>query len=254
MAAKTDEYMPWIVVDQNGLFMVVRDSFCSPYGPRIWHRFETGVPAKFNDVRDAWEVAHRLNAELYQGLDTLKRNRNNWIQTYTGEKFYPTDPDSEEVCIFDIAHALSNTCRFSGHCEIFYSVAQHCVLGSYHCDDALWFLLHDAAEAYLVDLPRPIKKCFPVFEELENKILEAIAEKFNLDYPFPDCVHVTDNRMLQTERKHLLGPAPALWKSEDDFLAYDIEIERWTPAYAERQFLERFGELTGQTRKESKTA
>lgn len=254
MSEKTDEYMPWMVIDQNGLFMVVRDSFCDPYGPRIWHRFEMGVPAKYDDVRDAWEVAHQLNGELYHGSESLKRNQNNWIQTYTGEKFYPTDPDSEEVCIYDIAHALANTCRFNGHSEIFYSVAHHCVLGSYHCDDPLGFLLHDAAEAYLVDLPRPIKSCFPMFAKLENRLLEAIAEKFNLEFPFSDSVHVTDNRMLQTERKFLLGPAPAMWKLSDDFPAYDIEIGRWTPAFAERRFLERFEELTGQNAITSKTA
>src|SRR5579885_2784587 len=82
-----------------------------------------------------------------------------WIQTYCGVAFYPLDPRPEEILIEDIAHALSMLCRFTGHVKRFYSVAQHCVYVSHRCDpkDALWGLLHDAAEAYLNDISRPVK-------------------------------------------------------------------------------------------------
>lgn len=248
------EYMPWIVVDQNGLFMVVRDSFCSPFGPRLCHRIESGKPEKYIDVRDAWEVAHRLNQEMYWGMDSWKKNRSNWLQTFTGLKIHPTDPEVEQICIEDIAHALSNTCRFNGHSEIYYSVAQHCVLGSHHCEDPLWFLLHDAAEAYLVDLPRPVKQCFPAFDRMEETLLKVIAERFGLSYPFPDCVHEIDNRMLQTERFFLVSEVVARWDIEGSVQPLDVQIDQWSPAFAERQFLERFSELTGQNVISRKTA
>jgi uncharacterized protein len=83
-----------------------------------------------------------------------------WIQTYTGKQFWPLSPLPEDIVIEDIAHALSMQCRFGGHVRTFYSVAQHSVHVSLLVEPqyALWGLLHDAAEAYLVDLPRPIKK------------------------------------------------------------------------------------------------
>jgi len=127
-----------------------------------------------------------------------------WHQTYTGKKFWPLDPHPDEICIEDIAHALSLLCRFGGHCKEFYSVAQHSVLGANelfweykenntdadYISFAIHFLLHDATEAYLCDLPRPIKR--------------AITTKFNLDYPMPEIVNVTDSRMLLTEKRDLL--------------------------------------------------
>ena len=75
-----------------------------------------------------------------------------WLQTYTGKKFYPFDPREEEVDILDIAHALSQLCRFGGHTKEFYSVAEHCVLVSMCCPSEvkLLGLLHDAAEAYQI--------------------------------------------------------------------------------------------------------
>src|SRR5271165_7548492 len=86
--------------------------------------------------------------------------KGDWIQTYTGRVMYPLDPRPEEINIIDIAHALSNLCRFTGHVRTFYSVAEHSVRVSQHCDpkDALWGLLHDASEAYLADMSRPMKR------------------------------------------------------------------------------------------------
>ena len=108
----------------------------------------------------------------------------NWIQTFTGGRFYPTDPQVDDVKIRDIAHALSNQCRFAGHTRKFYSIAQHCYLVSQVCDpaDALDGLLHDAAEAYMCDMPRPIKYSpgLEGFKELEKKIEAVIQKRFDL--------------------------------------------------------------------------
>jgi hypothetical protein len=98
------------------------------------------------------------------------KRKGDWMQTYTGRQFWPIDPRADEIDIVDIAHALSQQCRFAGHCKSFYSVATHSWHTSNVCnsENALWGLLHDAAEAYLVDLPTPIKG---------NYILNSLGEK-----------------------------------------------------------------------------
>src|ERR1051326_3663293 len=107
-----------------------------------------------------------------------------WMRTYTGVRFYPSDPRPDEIFIQDIAHSLSNMCRFAGHVKEFYSVAEHSVRVSLAChpDDALWGLLHDASEAYVVDMPRPIKRApfMHGYRLLEAKVSLAVCERFEL--------------------------------------------------------------------------
>ena len=97
-----------------------------------------------------------------------------WIQTYTGKKFFPMNPKTEDLDIIDIAHALSMKCRFVGHTKQFYSVAQHSVIVSWNCSNPHLGLLHDAAEAYLPDVPAPIKDLYTQHIEMEEKICNLI--------------------------------------------------------------------------------
>ena len=108
--------------------------------------------------------------------------RGDWMQTYTGVRFYPMDPRPEELDIRDIAHALSLICRYGGHVDRFYSVAEHCVLMS-QCvpeEHALWALLHDASEAYVGDMVRPLKRQLPEYEAAEGRVIAAIVERVGL--------------------------------------------------------------------------
>jgi hypothetical protein len=141
-----------------------------------------------------------------------------WIQTYTGRKFYPFAPRPEDIDIRDIAHALSMQCRYAGHTRQFYSVAEHCVLIA----DALRRvgqpdkivaagLMHDATEAYLVDLPRPVKNCLPGYKDAEVRLAAVIAETFNLPPVEPPIVKEFDTRILRNEAEALLGPAVDCW-------------------------------------------
>lgn len=129
----------------------------------------------------------------------------NWIQTYTGKKFWPLNPKAEDICIEDIAHALSMKCRFGGHCKRFYSVAQHSVLVSQNCKDDRWGLMHDAAEAYMPDVASPIKHRFPLIQTMEYKLLDVIAEKFGLINLIPQDVHAADLVLLATEQRDLMA-------------------------------------------------
>lgn len=109
-----------------------------------------------------------------------------WIQTYTGRRFFPLEPNPADVDIRDIAHALALETRFGGHSRVFYSVAEHCVRVSHEVEPphALWGLLHDAAEAYLADVPRPVKANWPEFERTEQRVLTAVQEHFHFS---PGC-------------------------------------------------------------------
>lgn len=168
-----------------------------------------------------------------------------WIQTYTGVRFTPTNPNPDAIVIQDIAHALSNQCRFSGHVKKFYSVAQHCVLVSYACDyaDRLTGLLHDATEAYLVDVPRPLKRSgkFDSYLEFEEKMRLAICKRFNLPLIEPASVKKADELLLYTEARDLMSPLRKDWVQNVNPLPF--KIDPLGPAEAKNLFLNRFYEL-----------
>lgn len=166
------------------------------------------------------------------------------IITYTGRLFNVLAPRAADVDIQDIAHALSNSCRWGGHCSVFYSVAQHSVQVSRHVPaaDALWALLHDAAEAYLVDVPRPIKRLLPDYQEMEEQIMRAVCECFGLPPVEPLIVKQIDMQLLTTEA-HQLGMHPHLWGNAL-LEAIDTPLNPMPPGQAKQAFLNRFHELT----------
>lgn len=141
--------------------------------------------------------------------------KGDWIETYTGKKFWPLDPRPEDICIEDIAHALSNTCRYNGHCKHYFSVAQHSLnccfytmrLPNIPLRFALLALLHDAAEAYVSDMARPIKPFIKGFEEIEDNCQRVIYEALSIKPPNVlgrEFVKSVDSIMLVTEAKVLM--------------------------------------------------
>ena len=169
-----------------------------------------------------------------------------WIQTYTGKQFWPIDPRAEDVCIEDIAHSLSMMCRYAGHCERFYSVAEHSVLlSSYVADEfKLAALLHDASEAYLVDVPRPVKPHLAGYYDAEKRVMDAVCDKFGLPKEFAQEIHDADKAILTDEMQQNMKPTAVTWESETAPLGIDLEY--WTPEEAEIQFLTMFGMLVGE--------
>jgi len=169
-----------------------------------------------------------------------------WINTYTGRKFYPLNPDPDEIDILDIAHALSMQCRFTGHVKQFYSVAQHSVNVARHVphSDQLWALLHDAAEAYLVDLARPIKHApgFEAYREAEKLLMDAVQTQFHLNGSIPASIHEADSRMLITEAQSLLQIHPE-WKRDWVFVPYDEVVIGLPPLVARAEFMTMFDNL-----------
>lgn len=167
----------------------------------------------------------------------------NWIQTYSGNKFHSLEPRPEEIKLVDIAHALSMLCRFNGHCLSFYSVAEHSVRVSRILppEFALWGLLHDAGEAYLTDLPRPVKQRLPEFRVMEDRVLEQVAVRFGLVWPMPQKVKTADNRLLATEARDLMAPHPEDWGL--GIAPLDERIVPLLPSEAEELFLAEYDKL-----------
>ncbi len=178
-----------------------------------------------------------------------------FIETYTGRRFYPLDPNPSDVCIEDVAHALAMTCRFNGHVRKFYSVAEHSVHVSRIVppEYALAGLLHDASEAYIADVSRPIKRDdrFGQYNVFEGDVMQAVWGAFDLNIPagHPDNliwwdeapIKVADNAMLALEARSLLPYDP--WMDGLPEPA-DVELGLWGPEEAERRFMERYAELT----------
>lgn len=154
------------------------------------------------------------------------------IRTYSGLYVNVFDPDLETICIEDIAHALSNLCRFGGHTKRFYSVAQHSVLCSRSVDNKfrIQALLHDASEAYLLDVPKPIKRHLVGYKEMEDRMMALIAEKFGFTFPLEKEVKAIDRDMLEIEWAQVVI-------KDNGFLS-------WSPEFAKDLFLETFNDLT----------
>ena len=185
-----------------------------------------------------------MTTNRYQGV-TEETPRGDWMQTYTGRAFYPADPKPQDIFIEDIAHALSMQCRYGGHCDDHYSVAEHSYIVSTMVprEDALAALLHDATEAYLVDVPRPVKVLLPQYRDLEATLWAAICARFGLSKTLPDSVHEADNRILLSERDANMLPPPMDWGIPDD--GTRVKIHLWPAKIAESAFFHRFYELGG---------
>ena len=187
---------------------------------------------------------------------------NTWIETYTGAAVNPFHFSVDDVNIVDIAHSLSLTCRFGGHCNQFYSVAEH----SIRCVDAMaelkptfynefpyflmFALLHDAAEAYFVDIPAPIKPHIPFVKDIERNIDEAVRKKFKLDHealfltPYIDVLDIeadvkkVDQIILATEARDLGMNRDGKWSL--NFSPLERTIVPMTSNDAKRAFLDLF--------------
>ena len=182
-------------------------------------------------------------------MDTEVRPRiGNCMQTFTGRAYWPADPRAEDVSIEDIAHHLSMLCRYTGAVEQFYSVAEHSVHVSRMVPevDALQGLLHDATEAYVNDLARPVKRMLPEYNRIEDLNRIAIADAFGLEWAIPKSVHAADDSILLVEKAALMKESPLPWGEGLPVLPRDQwpQIHGMLPYMAEAHFLRRFHELT----------
>jgi hypothetical protein len=185
------------------------------------------------------EIAHGIFHVISWNMDF-----DGSITTYSGVRFWPLLPNPDDILIEDIAHSLSLQCRFAGHTRVFYSVAEHCVRVSQLCrpEDALWGLLHDASEAYLSDVPAPLKVLpeFEAYRAAEHALQQLIAVRFGLAPEQPASVTEADQAMLRIEMRDLLTAGSTGRKNAEQTLSI---TRPWSPRMAEARFLSRFHEL-----------
>lgn len=166
-------------------------------------------------------------------------NRTDWIQTFTGRQFWPLAPQACDVDPVDIAHALAMKCRYTGHCLRFYSVAEHSchLFDRAEPEDKAWALLHDAPEAYLPDIARPIKPAIPGFDVVESGVMDAVCIRFGLPLEMPEAVKILDTRILADELAQNMALPPKPWGGLLPPL--EVTLRFWSPERAAEEFLDR---------------
>lgn len=190
---------------------------------------------------------------------------NPWMQTFSHLHVVPLALQPEDVKIEDIAHALSNQCRFYGQCDPVYSVAEHCVRMTVLVsggDAKLLALLHDAAEQYLSDILRPWKGSIlfrdldgklKTFDEIEKRLLNVILPALGIDHPVGEdrdwnLVKRADAAMLWRECKDVMHEDPTDWGLEtpEQGIRPKGVIIPWTHKKAKKRFLAKYSELKKQ--------
>jgi len=185
------------------------------------------------------EEASSKDARMKKNIKSAITYGSGTINTWSGGKFSFIEPDPNDIRIADIAHALSLQCRFNGHVNEFYSVAEHSILVSdivlKDTGDAylaLSGLLHDAAETYVGDVVSPLKRMLPKYLSYESLVEGCISEKFGVPYPHPPQVLSADKRAL---RQEFLKLAPFTDSAEPH--------KPMSPSDAESAFMKRYEEL-----------
>lgn len=175
------------------------------------------------------------------------------ILTASGTYFDFVNTSSNVITIEDIAYGLSNVCRFGGHVSRFYSVAQHSVLVSRlvesQCEGlGLHGLLHDAGEAYIGDVPKPLKVLLPDYQVIEERVDHAIRSWAGLPLKLPKVVKAADTVLLATEQRDLMPKHSDEWASLEGVAPLGLKIRPWRPRKAYRLFMDRWYELQGKGR------
>lgn len=160
------------------------------------------------------------------------------IMLASGRLFDFLDPHGSDFTIEDVAHGLAHVCRYAGQCRSFYSVAEHSILVSETTEDfAYEALLHDAAEAFIGDVTRPLKQLLPEFRRIEANVEDAIIERFHLNRRYKDAVKQADLRVLAAEQMQVMAPGCADWAISAGVRPAAIQVRHLAPEKAEQEFL-----------------
>ena len=170
-----------------------------------------------------------------------------YVSTFSGNRFYPLEPRIDCIAIEDIAHGLAYQCRFNGQTREFYSVAQHSLVVSSLAPTELRLaaLLHDAAEAYLGDMVKPLKVLLPEFAAIEDQVSAMIAAAFGIDFSDYGPIKRADLIALATEKRDLMPHSTERWAYLDGIGALPGPIVTMSPDQAKRAFLAEFARLDG---------
>lgn len=175
----------------------------------------------------------------------------NTIRLRSGCYFDFVDPQPDQFTLRDIAGALSKICRFGGQIERFYSVAEHSVMcaeqaeaDGFPLDTQIAALMHDAAEAFVGDVVKPLKIMLAEYPAIEDRVESVIAEKFTIDFRGErEVVREIDRAMLIAERRQLFSRDDVEWFGENEVRKLSVDFQCWNPRDAEHWFLKTAGML-----------
>lgn len=172
---------------------------------------------------------------------------NSSIRTWSGSYFDFRHPENSTFSMCDIAHALSQLCRFTGHTSEFYSVAQHSVLVSHIVppEHALAGLLHDASEAFIGDVAKPLKNLLPDYAQIEAEVEQVVLARYGITLPLHESVKHADLVALRTEQRDLMGCSYDVWLP-DAIRPLDSVIEPLSPKLARQLFIERYQDIASE--------
>lgn len=175
------------------------------------------------------------------------------VLTVSGKYFSLLDPKPEDVRIGDIAHALANLCRYTGHTDRFYSVAEHSVRCAsylrkrgYSPRAQMAALLHDASEAYIGDLSSPLKALVPEYRQIEGRVVQAVVDALGVDHRNRPEVHMADMQLLCTERHELMTGDRTPWAIIDGLDPQEYQHTSplgWVPDKAYDRFMRAYRRL-----------
>jgi hypothetical protein len=166
------------------------------------------------------------------------------IMLHSGAWFDFCAPSSSDFTIEDVAHGLSNICRYAGQCRKFYSVAEHSLLVSEVAEGYEFeALLHDAAEAFLGDITRPLKQMLPEFKRIEMDVERAILDRFGVAGPIPSQVKQADLRVLAAEQRQIMPEGTDGWVRGQKVDPAPVIVRYLSPEDAKKTYLDRFEAL-----------
>jgi len=177
--------------------------------------------------------------------------RGNTLRLASGSYFDLCNPEGSVIGINDIAEALSKICRYGGQCTGFYSVAEHsvhvanlCIRDGHPKEACLAALLHDATEAYVGDVIKPLKIMLPEYNAIELRIDKAICQRFSIEHgKYSAIIKKYDHEMLFCEKRFLFPDDAEKWHGENAVNVVDIELKMWPYYVAKRVFLRLFSEI-----------
>lgn len=167
------------------------------------------------------------------------------ITLHSGASFDLLDPWNSDFSLEDIAHGLAHVCRYAGQCSGFYSVAEHSLLV---CDTVPEFqleaLMHDAAEAFLGDVTRPLKHLLPEYKTIEANVQSAIFDRLGIDSTRMSYLKSTDLSVLAAEQAQIMPAGTNAWAASASIVPANITVRFLAPHIAKQSFLDRYYQLT----------
>ncbi|MEG3159360.1 hypothetical protein U1763_02485 [Sphingomonas sp. LB2R24] len=166
------------------------------------------------------------------------------IMLASGRVFDFLDPHGSDFTIEDVAHGLAHVCRYAGQCRAFYSVAEHSMLVSdVTVDHPYEALLHDAAEAFIGDVTRPLKQLLPEYKVIEANVEDAVSKRFGMSDGYRAAVKAADLSVLAAEQAQVMAPGTNSWAAEAGIVPAAVRVRYLNPDDAKREFLDRYERL-----------